>query len=79
MKLHRTLCFFKYSQLNLKNQKPISVDDFLRPIQWYHSHADLIWPDGTFKLCDVFFLPETQNRAEHLAMCAAPFHFFQLV
>jgi hypothetical protein len=20
-----------------------------RPIQWYHSHADPIWPDGTFK------------------------------
>jgi hypothetical protein len=22
---------------------------FSRPIQWYHSHADQIWPDGTFK------------------------------
>ncbi len=22
---------------------------FSRPIQWYHSHADSIWPDGTFK------------------------------
>jgi hypothetical protein len=24
---------------------------FSRPIQWqwYHSHADLIWPDGSFK------------------------------
>jgi hypothetical protein len=22
---------------------------FSRPIQWYHSHADPIWPDGTFK------------------------------
>ncbi len=21
---------------------------FLRPIQWYHSHVDTIWPDGTF-------------------------------
>jgi hypothetical protein len=21
---------------------------FLRPIQWYHSHVDPIWPDGTF-------------------------------
>jgi hypothetical protein len=20
-----------------------------RPIQWYNSHADPIWPDGTFK------------------------------
>ncbi len=22
---------------------------FSRPIQWYHSHADPIWPDSTFK------------------------------
>ncbi len=22
---------------------------FSRPFQWYHSHADPIWPDGTFK------------------------------
>jgi hypothetical protein len=22
---------------------------FLRAIQWFHSHADPIWPDGTFK------------------------------
>jgi len=22
---------------------------FSRPIQWYHSPADPIWPDGTFK------------------------------
>jgi hypothetical protein len=22
---------------------------FSRPMQWYHSHADLIWPDGPFK------------------------------
>jgi hypothetical protein len=22
---------------------------FSKPIQWYQSHADPIWPDGTFK------------------------------
>jgi hypothetical protein len=22
---------------------------FSKPIQWYHSHADPVWPDGTFK------------------------------
>ncbi len=22
---------------------------FSRAFQWYHSHLDLIWPDGTFK------------------------------
>ncbi len=26
---------------------------FSRPIQWYHSHADPIWPNGTFKNTDV--------------------------
>ncbi len=25
---------------------------FLRPIQWYHSHADPIWPDSTFNTND---------------------------
>ncbi len=24
---------------------------FLGPIKWYHSHADSIWPDGTFNPC----------------------------
>jgi hypothetical protein len=23
---------------------------FSRPIQWYHSHVDPIWPDGTFNI-----------------------------
>jgi hypothetical protein len=32
------------------NQKPIVVDDFSRPIQWYHSQANPIWPDGTFNI-----------------------------
>ncbi len=26
---------------------------FSRPIQWYHSHVDPIWPDGTFKGCQI--------------------------
>jgi hypothetical protein len=26
------------------------VKSFSRPIQWYHTHADPIWPDSTFKL-----------------------------
>jgi hypothetical protein len=31
---------------------------FTRPIQWYHSHADPIWLDGTFKVhkCKIFRL-----------------------
>ncbi len=27
---------------------------FSRPIQWYHSLADPIWPDSTFKLALLF-------------------------
>ncbi len=23
--------------------------DILRPIHWYHSRADLVWPDGSLK------------------------------
>jgi hypothetical protein len=38
-----------------KNKKPIVVDVLFKgypeglSIDWYHSHADPIWPDGTFK------------------------------
>ncbi len=27
---------------------------FLRPIQWYHSHVDPVWLDGTFKHLSFF-------------------------
>ncbi len=27
---------------------------FSRPIQWYHSYADPIWPDGTFNEPQIF-------------------------
>jgi hypothetical protein len=27
---------------------------FSRPIQWYYSHVDPIWPDGTFKKTTIF-------------------------
>ncbi len=44
---------------------------FSRPIQWYHSHADPVWPDSTFNsrfsrkfkcfavplICDVSTIP----------------------
>ncbi len=36
-------------RLKLKNQKPVADMSFARPIQWYHSHPDLIRPDGTLK------------------------------
>ncbi len=26
---------------------------FSRPIQWYHSHVDPFWPDGTFKAAEL--------------------------
>ncbi len=31
---------------------------FSRSIQWYHTHADPIWPDGTFK--------ERQNKIRYI-------------
>ncbi len=34
-------------KLKIKNLKRLM--SFSRPIQWYHSHADPIWPDGIFK------------------------------
>jgi hypothetical protein len=39
---------------------------FSRPFQWYHSHADPIWPNGTFKR-KVFYSsikPQTPRRGE---------------
>jgi hypothetical protein len=41
--------FDVFPRVKLKNQKPIALTSFSRPIQWYHSHVDLIWPDDTFK------------------------------
>ncbi len=29
---------------------------FSRPIQWYHSHADPIWPDDMFIIYAIFRL-----------------------
>jgi hypothetical protein len=40
---------FKYSDLKLKIKNLQRLMSFSRPIQWYHSHADPIRPDGTFK------------------------------
>jgi hypothetical protein len=37
--------------------------NFSRPIQWYHSHADPIWPDSTFK--DARKLPVNMDFAIH--------------
>jgi hypothetical protein len=36
---------------------------FSRLIQWYHSHADTIWPDGTYNP----FLPITVEHLSHLS------------
>jgi hypothetical protein len=39
-----------------------------KPIQWYHSHAELIWPDGTFKNLVVL---ETNECLLNFACCTA--------
>jgi hypothetical protein len=52
MKRLRTLKSFKKLKIKIKNQKPTVVAmSFSRPIQWYRSHVDPIWQDGTFKMC----------------------------
>jgi hypothetical protein len=45
---------FKYSRSKLKNQT-IAV---FKATQWHESHADLIWPEGTFKKYTGFFFLE---------------------
>ncbi len=55
---------------------------FSRPFQWYHSRADLIWPDGTFKklikiLCVItlnYFLAELEKQSRsHFHLCSLHF------
>ncbi len=54
---------------------------FSRPIQWYHSHADPIWPYGTFNvpvsgsnakqsgLLSVFFLNKGNVSCHEFSLC----------
>ncbi len=40
---------FQILKSDIKKSKTyIRLMSFSRPMQWYHSHADPIWPDGTF-------------------------------
>jgi hypothetical protein len=48
---------------------------FSRPIQWYHSHADLIWPDGTFKINGIKYTAnEGPMRIQY--KCLVPIYVF---
>jgi hypothetical protein len=40
---------------------------FSRPIQWYQSHADPIWPDGTFNPC-IFLCADDDRKPFFRAM-----------
>jgi hypothetical protein len=43
---------------------------FPRPIKWFHSHADPIWPDGTFnKSAKLLSFEGIRKRAECLLYC----------
>ncbi len=73
MKQLRTLN--SYQILNIKNKKikiPKRLMSFSRPIQWYHSHADPIWPGGTFK---VLFVRKIQHWMAKLASPCAILKF----
>ncbi len=48
---------------------------FSRAFQWYHSHLDPIWPDGTFKTKLAEFLllftqhqPPTQKKRAYVSL-----------
>ncbi len=40
----------KIKDQNLKNQKPLEVSVIFKACPIVHSHAHLIWQDGTFKV-----------------------------
>jgi hypothetical protein len=49
----RSLCTYNLAAQNLKSFQILKTKiKKSRPIQRYHSHADPIWPDGTFK-CNI--------------------------
>jgi hypothetical protein len=52
MKRLRTLKLFQIFSTEIKKSKTYNGwCPFWRAFQWYHSHADPTWPDGTFKKC----------------------------
>ncbi len=59
--------------MKTKIKKPKLLMSFSRPIQWYHSHADPIWPDGTFKT-----LHTAGHIQSYLSRCNWPFNTFIL-
>ncbi len=49
---------------------------FSRAIQWYHSHADPIWPDGTFKPAQEWEqLSRKQAKLRHACMARSMFRW----
>jgi len=56
MKWHRTLNSYQIFKNEIKKSKTFCgwcPFQGLPGIQWYHSHVDQIWPDGTFNRCSV--------------------------
>ncbi len=50
MKWLRTLKTFQIFKVKIEKSKTyMGLMSFPRPIQMYHSHSDLIWPDHTLK------------------------------
>ncbi len=44
-----------------------------RPIQWYHSHADPVWPDGTL---NILCTKEVNKDACMVRISVSPWRFF---
>jgi len=49
-------------------KKPIAVDALIKSIQWHHSLADLIWPDG-IPLSFIFAAFCWQNKKDKNVRC----------
>jgi hypothetical protein len=49
---------------------------FSRPIQWYHSDADLIWLDGTIKHKKLYKILVTLMPKEHQKAKKTKFYCF---
>ncbi len=62
MKGLRTLKSFQIFKREIKYQKPIAVDVHSRPILWYRSHVDPIWPDSTSKGI-ILLIPDLKKYA----------------
>jgi hypothetical protein len=73
MKRLITLKSFQIFKSEIKKSRTFSGwCSFLRPVQWYHSHVDPIWPDGTFNDLPGYVLQCDNTYLKDLMFSLAP-------